>query len=635
MFSSRAYVDTGRLSFVLIVGLALLGALLSENWLFPMTLAIAFAMAAIGADLCSGYAGQPNIGQAFFMGLGAYTTALLTRGETPMPYLLVLVISAAVGAGGAAVVGIAAAKLGHLGFAVMTFMLSYVGFTLMGGHMLESLTNSASGLVVMPATVVGILRLDDERTLYFFALVLLALIAYVSHSYVASPAGRAAMMIKENDRVADVLGIPSTMAKVRIFSLSAAFAAIGGSILAEATGYVSPDNFEPLNSVLIFGMAAVGGAGTIAGPIIGAFFFRMFPELFHGLDDYSQIVFSVLFLLVLIVFPGGGYVILRSALTGVHSLRMALDRMRLPAWIGRVASPPGSGPRPPGIPALAASSGVPTRRPRPGRRQRDEHDDPGGLAVSTIELSAHFSGVVALDRVSITVRAGSCHALVGPNGAGKTTLLNCLSGLVPGYDGEIRLDGQLVPGLGPVSVCRAGVGRTFQHPCVVPELDATHNVMIGLESLLPRSWSNLGVLPRWVTGARREQVAQEAMSALDMVGFPADRRCVEAANLSYGELKLLELARVIVGRPTLLLLDEPTSGLASSDVPDVATMLRRLHRELAVTVILVSHDTSFVREVADTMTVLGSGTVLAEGTPDEVLSSPVVVDAFLGVEHGV
>ncbi len=268
----------------------------------------------------------------------------------------------------------------------------------------------------------------------------------------------------------------------------------------------------------------------------------------------------------------------------------------------------------------------------PGGRPDDEPAEsaPAGepILIAT-NISVSFGGVAAVSGAGLSVRTGSCHGLVGPNGAGKTTLLNSLSGIVRPQAGEIWLDGVRIDRLSPRRRRRQGLARTFQNPALVADLSVTDNVKVGLFPV--ERWSSLrdivGLgLAR--AGERRTQAA--AAASLDAVGFPVARRHLRASELSHGDQKVVDLARALAGRPRVLLLDEPTAGLTVDEMSDFAAVLDRQRRDYGATLLIVSHHMRFLRDLAEMVTVMESGRVLAEGPFQEVARTPEVISAFLG-----
>jgi len=225
-------------------------------------------------------------------------------------------------------------------------------------------------------------------------------------------------------------------------------------------------------------------------------------------------------------------------------------------------------------------------------------------------LGVSFGGVTALEDVALSVAAGEIRALVGPNGAGKSTLVNCVTGYQPRHDGRVRVAGRSLTGLPPHRIARMGVARTFQTPELFPRLTVAQNLAVS----------------DFATGGRRAPALLRRLSLEAIADSPA-------ADISYGQMRLLELARALALGPELLLLDEPAAGLTAEEVDALVTLLRGMAGEGALTILLIEHNMAMVAAVADSVTVLDYGRVLVEGEPETVLSDPRVVAAYLGEEE--
>jgi branched-chain amino acid transport system ATP-binding protein len=241
--------------------------------------------------------------------------------------------------------------------------------------------------------------------------------------------------------------------------------------------------------------------------------------------------------------------------------------------------------------------------------------------LETHALTKQFRGFTAVDRVDLRVRDGTIHALVGPNGAGKTTLFNMLSGFVRPTAGRVLLRGEDVTRLAPERIARRGVGRSFQITSLFEQLSVVEHVALALQAA-----TRLGY-QFWLPESVLERFRPRAIELLGEVGLqPLAERPVH--TLAYGQKRALELALVMALKPSLLLLDEPTAGMGIEEIAPITALIRRI--AAGRTVVLVEHNMGVVGELADTVTVLQRGSVLAEGEYTAVRRDPRVVAAYLG-----
>jgi branched-chain amino acid transport system ATP-binding protein len=238
-------------------------------------------------------------------------------------------------------------------------------------------------------------------------------------------------------------------------------------------------------------------------------------------------------------------------------------------------------------------------------------------------LSRRFGGLVAVDAVDLAIEPGEVRAVIGPNGAGKSTLFNVITGVLAPSDGEIYFAGERITGLPVHRVIQKGVARTFQLTHLFPALTARENVRIAAQARHAGRWRPLA------GGALFAATAAAAEEALDLMRL-ADLADVKAGLLSHGNQRLLEVAMAIAQRPRLLLLDEPTQGLSVEETDQAVRILRAMLARGGLTVILVEHDMEVVFRLADKITVLHRGRVIADGAPDAVKANAEVQSAYLG-----
>ncbi|MFJ8113899.1 ABC transporter ATP-binding protein [Streptomyces sp. NPDC096132] len=250
--------------------------------------------------------------------------------------------------------------------------------------------------------------------------------------------------------------------------------------------------------------------------------------------------------------------------------------------------------------------------------------------LTTENLARSFGGVFAVDDVTTSVSPGELRGIIGPNGAGKSTLFNLIGGHLAPSHGRITYRGESLAGMAPHRRAREGIAIVFQGARLFRGMTALENVMVGAHAMTHHGFVSAALrLP----GHRREErlIAERAEAALERVGL-TDFTDVQAESLPLGQQRRLQVARALCGEPALLLLDEPASGLRQQERQSLAALLHELHEE-GITMLLIEHDVGFVMNLADRITVLDLGKVIAEGTPVEVSRDPQVISAYLGREN--
>jgi branched-chain amino acid transport system ATP-binding protein len=238
-------------------------------------------------------------------------------------------------------------------------------------------------------------------------------------------------------------------------------------------------------------------------------------------------------------------------------------------------------------------------------------------------VSKRFGSLVAVRDVSLTVRKGELRAVIGPNGAGKTTFFNLISGFFPPSSGAITFDGRNVTELSAQQRVKLGMGRTFQITEIFPELSVFENVRVATEVA-----AGFGLRP-WLSKSEAAETRRRIDETLAMVGLSA-RADRLVGELAHGDQRAAEIAMALALRPHLLLLDEPTAGMGDQETYEITQLIRKLHKDSNLTIVLIEHDMRVVFHLADRITVLDQGKLLAEGTPQEIAANEAVQAAYLG-----
>ncbi|HEX3751020.1 MAG TPA: ATP-binding cassette domain-containing protein [Streptosporangiaceae bacterium] len=562
-----------------------------------------FCLTIVGLDLLTGIAGQVSLGQAGFMAIGGYLSAILAV-KYQIPTLAGLVVGMAGSALVAVVLGLVCGRLRGMYLAITTLAFGILIEGLANGL---SITGGPSGIGGIPAfSVAGFAFDTDTRFFYLiWALVAVALIGVAN--FVRSNRGRILRAMHGDQAGARSLGLNITRAKISVFVISACLASIAGSLYASYFRYLSPDQVGSSESLQLITMLVIGGMGTLFGPLIGVALLTYLPLESQSIANYSMLLTGVLLVLFLRYLPagiwGGVLEVINRLVPGKKAVAVTHAGTGPPEAV-EVAEAVEVG----GAAGVAGASGaVP--------------------ALDVRELNKTFGGVRAVRSVSFTVPAGSLTALIGPNGAGKSTVFNLVTNLYRPDSGEVVLAGQPITGVPPDRITSLGLFRTFQTARVFPQLSVLDNVLVGGYRLGRAGYLAQALrLPK----SRREEreLTERAQHLLEVMGL-ADRAGERAAVLPMAAQKYLELARSLMARPSVVLYDEPGAGLNDAETAELGMILRAI-RDTGHTVLVVEHNMSLVMGVCDHVVVMDAGRVIAAGPPSEVSRDPVVIGAYFG-----
>jgi branched-chain amino acid transport system permease protein len=580
---------------VLVVVLAIPLVSGSTVYLTVGTFAALYAMNAIGLTLLYGYAGQISVAQAAFYGIGAYTTGILTANHG-WPPLLALVVGVALPTVIAYAIGRPILRLGEFYLALATLAIAEM-FVILVKNL--SITQGALGIPGIPSLRVGDLYFDTPIKIYLLvSLVLMAVIAFAL-SLSRSRVGRALHAIRSSAEGAAVLGIPVVEYRTRIFAVAAGLSGLAGGLYAQFVSYISPDTFAPSFSILLLVMIFIGGLRSIWGAVLGAAFLTLLPQWLQDYQKYQVLITGVILVAVLLFMP-----------TGFAGEIPKLVRRFVPRFLARSD---GEGVRVVPASSPAAPRTAPTARVN--------------TMLETIGLAKGFGGLKVLTDVSFAVPPGKVVALIGPNGAGKTTCFDILSGLQRPDSGKVLLRGADRTNWPAHRRSGEGIGRTFQDLRLFDDRSVLDNVLVGAHRLGRTGFIAAGLhLPK----VRRDErvLSEAAFDALEAVGIThlAGRT---VASLPFAQRRLVDLARAIVTRPDLLLLDEPASGLSGPEVVEFRRVIGRI-ADTGVAILLVEHNMRLVTGMADEVVVLSDGVVVFDGSPDDAVVSPQVLESYLG-----
>jgi len=573
-----------------------------------------FCLTIVGLDLMTGIAGQVSLGQAGFMAIGGYTSAILAV-HYGVPTLVGLVAGACASALVAAVLGLVCGRLRGMYLAIVTLAFGILVEAMANGL---NITGGPSGIAGIPPFSVAGYSFDTDTRMFYLVWVLVAVALVLSANLVRSNRGRILRAMHGDQVGARSLGLHVTRAKVAVFVISACMASVAGSLYASYFRYLSPDQVGSAQSLTLITMLAIGGMGTLFGPLVGVALLTYLPLVSQSFANYSMLATGVLLVLFLRYLPAG---IWGAVLEGVDRARAGW-----PGWAGQrssVRQRPAGG----AAPAVAVAAAAPAGPPAATTAGTGGGGRGGGPALEVRGLSKSFGGVAAVQDASFTVPEGSLTALIGPNGAGKSTMFNLVTNLYRPDSGEVILRGRSLIGLRSDRITSLGLFRTFQTARVFPQLSVLDNVLVGGYRLGRAGYLAQALRLRRCRQEEREMAAR-AGRLLAVMGL-ADRADQRAAVLPLAAQKYLELARALMARPSVVLFDEPAAGMNDAETAELGMILRAV-RDTGHTVVVVEHNMSLVMGVCDQVVVMDAGSVIAAGPPRAVQNDPLVISAYFG-----
>ncbi len=586
-------------------------------------------VAVLGMNLVLGIGGQFWLGQSALFAMGAYGTGILMvqNGWAFWPAVAVVALVTAIAG---AVLGIPGLRLGGFYLALSTFFFASIIPELIDA--LSSKTGGEGGLVGIPPPSIGGF-VFGIKSLYALCFLVLLAVFLLNFSLLRAQWGRVLLVMGHNENLAQSVGVRLWKSKMVVYFVGAGIVGVAGGLYAAFNTAVLPSEMTINLTITFLAAVVIGGAGTLAGPLVGIALLQWLPTLLTGLQTYTLIGYGVVLFLVMLLAPEG---LVPTARRLIATRRAKGKRSHpLPDAVQTAQIVPESTRSADGVTPSSLGNGaaaVPAQRSMPDSWASvvgtvDTNGDASKPMLSVQSVSKSFGGVKALNDVSLDVGATSLCAIIGPNGSGKTTLLNIITGFYRQDAGSVSVGGRDTGKLGPNGIAsQLRVRRSFQTAAVVPMLTTLENVMLGLG--MPTN-NFVASCVTWPTARRTERDARkQARAILAFVGLDG-LEDVAAGNLPAGQRRLLEVARSLMRVPRLLLLDEPSSGLNPSETVALGDLLHAVVG-LGVAVVVVEHNMNFVLKYANSVLVLDQGVAVASGTPDEIARDPEVKKAYLG-----
>jgi ABC-type branched-subunit amino acid transport system ATPase component/ABC-type branched-subunit amino acid transport system permease subunit len=563
-----------------------------------------FAIICLSVVVITGYAGQLSLAQAVIAGVGALVAAKCADDLGFEGALLVGTLGAACCG---VVLGIPALRTRGVTLAIATLGLGGAIVAVVFNN--TDVTGGQNGIVVPSPRIFGwdIDPLFQTNRYAFVVLTALTVLCLAVANLRRGPIGRRLIALRSNERAAASLGLPSGQLKGYAFTLSAAIAGVGGIFLAFVNPFIQFQPTGPFTvfvSITVVAVTVVGGVGMVGGAIIGSTLVvgGVVDVLLNGrigdVATYLPVIGGVTLLVILLVEPDGLFE------GNKRMLGKALRPLRrlAPDFVVRAA----------------------TKRQAIGTAPAGVSNEPTVLTVC--DLSVSFGGVQAVRDVDIQVLPGEIHGLIGPNGAGKTTVIDAITGFVRAEKGAtIRLGDHELGGRTPRARAGAGLSRSFQSLELFDDLSIVENLAVASEK--PSGWRYLLDLV-WPGKLLLTPLAQQALEDFELEGLMFRK----PTDVSFGQRKAVAIARALASGPAVLLLDEPAAGLDDREADELATLIKRTAEQFGVGILLVEHKVDMITAISDRVTVLQRGEVIATGCVDDVMSDPVVVEAYLGTK---
>lgn len=563
----------------------------------------------LGFDILFGYTGLLSFGQSAFFGTGGMAAAYLLT-QMNFPYVTLAIFVGAIVAGVVGyLVGLIALRRTGIYFAMITVAIAEV-FFFVEFSPLSDYTGGENGLPGVPTPAFDIgpykLHFDTDLTMYGYLAVWFFIGLVIARRIVHSPVGAVLRAIRDNPLRAAAVGHNIRAYKLTAFVIAAVYAGFAGGLLGVMQGFMPPDAFMFDTSGQLVMQTAIGGAGTLFGPLVGAVIWLYLSDFFQNtlhLGSTWRLVLGIVFvLLVCFLRHGviGGFVDLLDYLRG---------RRREPE------EAPGSD-----LSALAAAATAPSAPPRPL---------PVGTEapiLQTRSLCKTYGGLRANQDIDFSVWRGELRGVIGPNGAGKSTFFKMLTREVKPSSGDISFEGRDITGFDVTRVCQLGLTKSYQVNQLFTRMTVRENVAIAALAQ-KRGPFRLDFLRDAMSVPGLAELVEGTLRLVRLI----DRADTPVSELAYGEKRRLEIGLALATNPSLLLLDEPLAGMSPRERVETVQLLKSIRE--GRTMVVIDHDMDAIFELAERITVLSEGRILTEGTPEEIKNDAVVQEAYLGGVH--
>ena len=579
----------------------------------------------IGFDILFGFTGLLSFGQSAFFGTGGMVAAYLLT-ILNLPYVIAALATGMIAAGIVGyLVGLIALRRTGIYFAMITVAIAEV-FFFVEFNPLSDYTGGENGLPGVPAPVLYLgfttVRFDSDTSLYVFLAFWYFVGMVMALRIVRSPMGAVLRAIRDNPLRAAAVGHDIHGYKLTAFVVAAAYAGFAGGLLGVMQGFMPPDAFMFDTSGQLVMQTAIGGAGTLFGPLVGAtvwLYLSDFLQTTLHLGATWKLVLGVIFVLLVCFLRRG----LIGGIEDLYRLVTGARKKAEPVEDGPVAGVTAEGEQKAPTAEVARQPAITAM---PARRR--ETDRKTGPILQAKGLTKRYGGLAANSDIDFSVNHGELCGIIGPNGAGKTTFFKMLTCEVPPTSGQILFEGRDITGMTVTDVCQLGVTKSYQINQLFSRLTVRENLTIAALAEL-RGKFRLDLFKSLKSVRGLDEQVEHTLELVDLV----KRADTPVSDLAYGEKRRLEVGLALATSPSLLLLDEPLAGMSPPERVVTVRLLKSIAR--GRTMIIIDHDMDSLFELVGRVTVLQEGRVLVEGTPDEIKGNSKVQEAYLGGVHGL